>query len=303
MDNREFTEFMQQHSQCKGIEPFLSWGRKNDTTSHFYVLDNNVLSDLAKLARTDANTFNTLMSHFKNNIFIIPQMVLEESIRNLPVQEAVDKNYLDFYSLLNQLDILVYIESLQYNYQLFADGFTSKDIAFLHYNELAMRVTSNMDVIKRLRNAKSCLDIDNAYRYRNEDAGERFIFLYTHAMLMDQVKEITILSNELSVYNIWKSNMKKSDFYNFLLIENDEEYYRKLRPLSYNGLLLKFALEKNLSGQALEQFLHVARPASVVNRNPILYSKMEINFVDKDIVTNEDFLNFVLQSTNYRLVF
>ncbi|KLA22229.1 hypothetical protein [Bacillus cereus] len=305
MDQVTNTPETNQDSKCNGIEPYLQYGRKNDRVTHYYILDNNVLSDLAKLAREEQTSFKELMTCYKGTVFIMPQMVLEEAIRNLPGQQRVDEMYLAFYRFMSELEIPIYLESVEYNYQIFAEGYGSREEAFRQYKEIAQKSVSNIVIQNALRNAKSCEDIEVAYSQSLKDAGERFIFLYAHAMLQDKVNKISILSNEIKgVYNVWKANMRKGELLELVKVTSHEEYCEKLRPVSYNCILVD-SLKKNptLTSEQRKSLLQIMRDSSIIGRN-VYYSQKSCNLVDtRADMNNEEFLNFIEKQDDYKLAF
>ncbi len=294
-----------EYSKYKGIEPYFQYGRKNKRTTHYYILDNNVLTDLAKLSREEQDSFKELMAYYHDAEFIIPQMVLEESVRNLPAQEMVDKIYLDFYRLMSELEIPIYLETVEDNYQIFAEGYVSKEEAFRQYKEIAQKSVSNIDIQNDLRHAESCEDIKIAYSRSLKDAGERFIFLYAHSMLQDKVNEISILSNEIpGVYNVWKANLRKDELLELLNVTSRDEYCEKVRPVSYNCFLVEFLKGKlTLTLEEVKAFLQITRIKSMFSRS-VYYSQASCNYVDiRTDMTNEEFLNFVEKQDDYKLAF
>ncbi|MED2675582.1 hypothetical protein P4207_18255 [Bacillus thuringiensis] len=305
MDQVTNTPETNQDSKCNGIEPYLQDGRKNDRVTHYYILDNNVLSDLAKLAREEQSSFKELMTCYKGTVFIVPEMVMEEAIRNLPGQQWVDEKYLNFYQVMSELHIPIYLESVEHNYQIFAEGYGSKAEAFLQYKEIALNSISNIAIQGELREAKSCKDIEKAYSQSLKDAGERFIFLYAHAMLQDKVNKISILSNEIKgVYNVWKANMRKGELLELVRVTSHEEYCEKLRPVSYNCILVN-SLKKNptLTSEQKKSLLQIMRDSKIIGRN-VYYSQKSCNLVDtRADMNNEEFINFIEKHDDYKLAF
>lgn len=302
MDQVEFNNFNDRNPCCAEIFPYLLCERENALNVKYNILDNNFLTDLAKIARNNCDEFKILMQEKEQEIFIIPQMVFEESFRNfanLGVQK-VNEIYLDFYKIMKSLGIKIYIESLSYNFKLFSEGFTNSTVAFDQFKTLSKESTNNIEIQKLIEDAKSIEDIEIYYRLNLKDAGERFIFLFAHSMMMDEVSSIDILSNEIKgVYNVWIANREKSNLLKVMFNNFPDKYYHKLHVISYNKFLVDVLINLNIIPQ---DFLIVVRDKNIENRK-IKYSHNLHNIVDDKIISNANFINLFCHNGGYKIAF
>lgn len=234
---------------------------------HFYVLDNNAMSDLAELAKKNSHYFLMLMRSLSKPVFIIPEMVFEESVRNIKNKAHFNATYLPFYSLLSTVGPIIQM-STDDNFEVYAEGFTSKNEATDHYIELAKDSTHNLEIKNLLKQARTVQDVDKAYRSILDDAGERFAFLYIHTLLAEQFTS-TFLSNEVKgVYYKWIKFSEDKQLLSKIYIQNSGSYIDAFRVISYHKLIFEFlrGLTNTNPNFAVSAFLQNARSGSILQR-------------------------------------
>ncbi|MBQ0139386.1 MAG: hypothetical protein KBT36_08825 [Kurthia sp.] len=234
---------------------------------HFYVLDNNEMSDLAELAKKNSHDFLLLMRSLSKPVFIIPTMVFEESVRNIKNQAHFNATYFPFYSMLATVGPIL-LMSTDDNFEVYAEGFTSKIEATDHYIELAKVSTHNLEIKNLLKQARTVRDVDDAYCSVLSDAGERFAFLYIHTLLAEQFTA-TFLSNEVKgVYYKWLKFSEDKQLLSKIYFKDSGSYIDAFRVISYHKLIFNFLREltKNDPNFAVSAFLQNARSGSILQR-------------------------------------
>ncbi|MBM7608624.1 nitrogen regulatory protein PII-like uncharacterized protein [Lysinibacillus composti] len=263
---------------------------------HFYVLDNNEMTDLALLANNSPQDFLALMRSLSKPAFIIPTIVIEESVSNIKSKQHFNSRYLNFYTMLATVGPIL-LMSTDDNFEVYAEGFNTKHEATAHYIELAQLSTDNIEIKKLCKKAKTVQDVDKAYRSIEDDAGERLAFLYIHALIAEKFT-LTFLSNEIKgVYNKWQRFRQDKQLLRKIYVQDCEKYIDVFRVISYHKLIFDFSRGFfGLNSSARLLFIQQARKGAIIQR-PVLYGS-EADF-EKGIapvyegVTNVKFNDFV----------
>lgn len=259
----------------------------------FYVIDNNVLSDFAKLANADAQHFENLIHFLKegheNVGFILPKIILEESIRNVNTQQHFMAVYLNFYAELSKISPL-YVLTLQDCFDKFdvLEGNIEIMDSFSPFLRLSKELNNDPRIINRLERAGSADEIEALYCENTDDAGERVAFLMCHAFVASRKKVVRFLSNEIEgVYVRWAHLLSESETIHELVHVSDEaEYCRLFKVESYHKLLYKFV--GTIAEESALTFLHNARNYHKIANRPIRYCKNDM--IKYQILTNEELI-------------
>ncbi len=256
-------------------------------------IDNNVLTDLALLAKGDVHIFKDFLTSVEQRVFIIPEMVLEESVNNLPTIQAVNHRYLDFYREIAGIGP-VYVLTTEMSFKLYATGFDDKSIAFKTYVEIAKSSTHNIEVFKAVEGANTIEEVEAAYRRVLKDAGERFAFLFAHAFVADGIKQTVFLSNEIKgVYYRWGKFKTDELLRKLIYVSSAESYVKKFKVITFNKLLYDY-LSANFSQDHVQRMdiLSTARKGAPLNCD-VSYADNEQEAVFKHEVNNDDFSKLV----------
>lgn len=235
-------------------------------TTKYRIIDNDALSVLALMAKNNPNEFQQLVSRFVDGVVIIPEIVFEESIRNLKGSKNGFNNiYQPFYTLLAQWTP-IYIVTMKENYDLYKNGFASEQVALEKYKALAHELTDHQDIQAKIQSATTFEDIEAAFRSVQDNCGERISFVYAHVMLAEKITNVRFMSNEYAgVYKKWTSNYAKNQKLHQMIYIYESEYIQAFRVESVHRVLFDYA-RMYLTPQTSLAFITAARNAKILTK-------------------------------------
>lgn len=289
-DKQYYNAVAQYLQEGKNLQ--LTDDNENNVYDYHIVLDNNVLTDLAAAAKFANAEFQQLISSYPNAVFIIPEIVFEESISNMKNIQHFNSFYLNFYQTISQI-APVFIVSLADNYNWYAKGFDNKNNAFKSYLDLVKILNDNLEIRKKLDTATEIQDVESGLRSVSKDCGERIAFIYTHIMISEKLPNIKFLSKEVNgVYRKWlQVYAENKDLLKQVYVKNLEEYIKAFRVESFHKLLFDFARHK-LSGNQQQQFINYIRQGKCVN-DIVNYSNKTLALSYEEGVNNAKFIGMV----------
>lgn len=204
------------------------------------VLDNNAITELAKIAKNDPETFKDLLENnmqIGETVVVIPLVIFQESINNIKSMQHFNSFYEDFYRLLSQI-VPIYIIDTYTNFDSFKLTYKDEMTAIQNYIEIAKTSTENIEVIKSLRTATTLNDVEASFRSVGKDCGERFAFLYSHALIAEGRERVRFYSNEIQgVYRYWSAKLsKKTSLHKLILVKDSSDYKMHFKVLTLNKL-------------------------------------------------------------------
>ncbi|TCI24327.1 hypothetical protein EVJ30_08285 [Exiguobacterium sp. SH5S13] len=173
------------------------WNYAPDET--IYILDNMLLSKLAKVAREHPSAFIEMADYFveEQAVFLIPDIIFEESAKSKHTDsERYASWYLDFFKRMSQACKVIRID-FHTTYQIMIDGVTNIETGFSKFKLIAKEtVRMNPDLSEQVNAATSVDEIKEAFYSVSKDCGERVVHLLACALLLNGAQSVTVLSDE-----------------------------------------------------------------------------------------------------------
>lgn len=215
------------------------WSYDSDHT--IYILDNMLLTRLARLARERSNEFSEMTEFFSKEkaIFFIPNIIFEESAQlAYTTSERYAAWYSDFFKQLSTRCKIVRI-SFRSMFDMMTEGSTNLEIGWTHFKLIATEtVRMNPDLLERVTAATNLKGIEEAIHSIRADCGERVIHLLVCSFLSNGAPYVTTLSNEeKGVFNVRYMLAKNERLLELLYIEDMYVFFDSYRLFSYDRLL------------------------------------------------------------------
>lgn len=212
----------------ESVRPFISDNTEQlyqSLNEHqaFYMLDNMILT---KLRKQISNLPLLLQAFHQSPIFLIPDVVLEESFRNIPTKERYNDYYFELFKQLSAKKQL-YIISMETIYQLLEKGMTKKQYIFDAMKQLALEAFRvNRDIINNLERCElsSFSDLPKLRQiilHNGNNAGERFICFFSLLLVHQYYGPAYICSDDgKGVYTMYNTFVNNESLFRILGVDD-----------------------------------------------------------------------------------
>lgn len=275
------------------IQGFITSNISFSSSVQYLMLDNNELSDMALLANNDPTALKDLLSTFVDVVLLIPDVVFEESIYNIQNQTHFNKVYFNFYQHASAV-LPIFVLTTEQSFKWFAGGFEKEQDAFLTYVEIAKRSMENLEIRSELAKSQNINDVEMALRHIPKDAGERFAFLFCHALIADGARNLLLLSNEIKgVYHKAKRFSRDETLLSLIFLQNNKAYEQNLRVITFNKLVYDYVSSTYPTDlQKRGDFLKIVRNGNVGSRE-VSFAQISTQSLSKQGVSDEEFSQIV----------
>jgi hypothetical protein len=221
----------------------------------FYMLDNMILT---KLRKQISNLPLLLQAFHQSPVFLIPDVVLEESFRNIPTKERYNDYYFELFKQLSAKKQL-YIISMETIYQLLEKVMIQKQQIFDVMKQTALEAFRvNRDIINNVEQCKltSFSDLPKFRQiilHNGNHAGERFICFFSLLLVHQYYGPAYICSDDgkgvYAMYSTFVNNESLFRTLGFLMFK--EQYIL----LSYDCILQLSIKNTGLSSKEIYDFV------------------------------------------------
>jgi hypothetical protein len=229
----------------ESVRPFISdnteqlYQSLNENQS-FYMLDNMILT---KLGKQISNLPLLLQAFNQSSVFLIPDVVLEESFRNIPTKERYDHYYLELFKQLSAKKQL-YIISIETIYQLLEKVMAQKQKIFDVMKQTALEAFRvNRDIINNVEQCKltSFSDLPKFRQiilHNGNNAGERFICFFSLLLVHLYYGPAYICSDDgKGVYTMYSTFVNNESLFRILGVDDFLMFKEQYILLSYDCIL------------------------------------------------------------------
>lgn len=225
----------------------------------FYMLDNMILT---KLRNQISNLPLLLQAFHQSPIFLIPDVVLEESFRNIPTKERYNDYYFELFKQLSAKKQL-YIISMETIYQLLEKGMTKKQYIFDAMKQLALEAFRvNRDIINNLERCElsSFSDLPKLRQiilHNGNNAGERFICFFFSLLLVHQYYGPAYICSDdgKGVYTMYNTFVNNESLFRMLGVDDFLMFKEQYILLSYDCILQLSIKNTELSSEEIYAFV------------------------------------------------
>lgn len=224
----------------------------------FYMLDNMILT---KLRKQISNLPLLLQAFHQSPIFLIPDVVLEESFRNIPTKERYNDYYFELFKQLSAKKQL-YIISMETIYQLLEKGMTKKQYIFDAMKQLALEAFRvNRDIINNLERCElsSFSDLPKLRQiilHNGNNAGERFICFFSLLLVHQYYGPAYICSDDgKGVYTMYNTFVNNESLFRMLGVDDFLMFKEQYILLSYDCILQLSIKNTELSSEEIYAFV------------------------------------------------
>ncbi|MED3665494.1 hypothetical protein NSQ51_15170 [Geobacillus sp. FSL K6-0789] len=224
----------------------------------FYMLDNMILT---KLRKQISNLPLLLQAFHQSPVFLIPDVVLEESFRNIPTKERYNNYYFELFKQLSAKKQL-YIISMETIYQL-EKGMTKKQYIFDAMKQLALEAFRvNRDIINNLERCElsSFSDLPKLRQiilHNGNNAGERFICFFSLLLVHQYYGPAYICSDDgKGVYTMYNTFVNNESLFRILGVDDFLMFKEQYILLSYDRILQLSIQNTKLSSEEIYAFVH-----------------------------------------------
>ncbi|SFA53293.1 hypothetical protein SAMN05192569_10426 [Parageobacillus thermantarcticus] len=247
----------------ESVRPFISDNTEQlyqSLNEHqaFYMFDNMILT---KLRKQISNLPLLLQAFHQSPVFLIPDVVLEESFRNIPTKERYNDYYFELFQQLSAKKQL-YIISMETIYQLLAKGMTKKQYIFDAMKQLALEAFRvNRDIINNLERCElsSFSDLPKFRQiilHNGNNAGERFICFFALLLVHQYYGPAYICSDDgKGVYTMYSTFVNNESLFRMLGVDDFLMLKEQYILLSYDCILQLSIKNTELSSEEIYAFV------------------------------------------------
>ncbi|WP_420768649.1 hypothetical protein ACNR9V_01695 [Parageobacillus thermoglucosidasius] len=247
----------------ESVRPFISDNTEQlyqSLNEHqtFYMFDNMILT---KLRKQISNLPLLLQAFHQSPVFLIPDVVLEESVRNIPTKERYNDYYFELFKQLSAKKQL-YIISMETIYQLLEKGMTKKQYIFDAMKQLALEAFRvNRDIINNLERCElsSFSDLPKLRQiilHNGNNAGERFICFFALLLVHQYYGPAYICSDDgKGVYTMYNTFVNNGSLFRILGVDNFLMLKEQYILLSYDCILQLSIKNTGLSSKEIYAFV------------------------------------------------
>lgn len=247
----------------ESVRPFISDNTEQlyqSLNEHqtFYMFDNMILT---KLRKQISNLPLLLQAFHQSPVFLIPDVVLEESVRNIPAKERYNDYYFELFKQLSAKKQL-YIISMETIYQLLEKGMTKKQYIFDVMKQLALEAFRvNRDIINNLERCElsSFSDLPKLRQiilHNGNNAGERFICFFALLLVHQYYGPAYICSDDgKGVYTMYNTFVNNGSLFRILGVDNFLMLKEQYILLSYDCILQLSIKNTGLSSKEIYAFV------------------------------------------------
>jgi len=250
----------------ESVRPFFSVDAKRlyrslNEYQSFYMLDNMFLT---KLGKQLSHLPLLLKGYHQSPIFLIPDVVLEESCRNIPTKERYDDYYLELFKQLSDTKQL-YLISLETIFQLLENGMAKKQDICNAIKLLALEAFRvNRDIIKNLQrfDLSSSNDLPKLKQiilHSGKNAGERFIILFSLLLVHQYYGPAYICSDDgKGIYTMYSTFVNNENLFRLLDLDDFLTFNKQYILMSYDRILQLSIKNSKLSPDEIFPFLQMS---------------------------------------------
>ncbi|MGG3917676.1 hypothetical protein ABEV38_08990 [Parageobacillus thermoglucosidasius] len=247
----------------ESVRPFISDNTEQlyqSLNEHqaFYMFDNMILT---KLRKQISNLPLLLQAFHQSPVFLIPDVVLEESFRNIPTKERYNDYYFELFKQLSAKKQL-YIISMETIYQLLEKGMTKKQYIFDVMKQLALEAFRvNRDIINNLERCElsSFSDLPKLRQiilHNGNNAGERFICFFALLLVHQYYGPAYICSDDgKGVYTMYNTFVNNESLFRILGVDDFLMLKEQYILLSYDCILQLSIKNTGLSSKEIYAFV------------------------------------------------
>lgn len=260
------------------IKPFIKFTlddikKSLNANQSFYMIDNMMLTKLRK----DMKSNPVIIRHgfHLSKVIMIPGIILEEAIRNLPDEKAFENYYGEMFRILSR-DHDLCIVDLEIIYGLLREMTNTQEEALHILVNIAQEaVRTNPTIVDSIKAIKiqSQDVLDNLKRtifYRGNNAGERFLTIFSLGFLSMYYGPVYIVSeDEKGIYGPYRTFLNNERLLEFVNINDTEEFIKQYQFISYEAVIQSIFNKGHIKREELADFIEKS------NRNQsrrILYS-------------------------------
>ncbi|OUM83797.1 hypothetical protein [Parageobacillus thermoglucosidasius] len=247
----------------ESVRPFISDNTEQlyqSLNEHqaFYMFDNMILT---KLRKQISNLPLLLQAFHQSPVFLIPDVVLEESVRNIPTKEQYNDYYFELFKQLSAKKQL-YIISMETIYQLLEKGMTKRQYIFDVMKQLALEAFRvNRDIINNLERCglSSFSDLPKLRQiilHNGNNAGERFICFFALLLVHQYYGPAYICSDDgKGVYTMYNTFVNNESLFRILGVDDFLMLKEQYILLSYDCILQLSIKNTGLSSKEIYAFV------------------------------------------------
>lgn len=247
----------------ESVRPFISDNTEQlyqSLNEHqaFYMLDNMILT---KLRKQISNLPLLLQAFCESSVFLIPDVVLEESFRNIPTKERYHDYYFELFKQLSAKKH-VYVISMETIYQLLEKGIAKKQYIFDAMKQLALEAFRvNRDIINNLERCElsSLLDLPKLRQiiwHNGNNAGERFICFFSLLLVHQYYGPAYICSDDgKGVYTMYSTFVNNESLFRIVGVDDFLVFKEQYILLSYDCILQLSIKNTGLSSKEIYDFV------------------------------------------------
>ncbi|MBB5324151.1 hypothetical protein HNQ34_001244 [Anoxybacillus tepidamans] len=247
----------------ESVRPFISDNTEQlyqSLNEHqaFYMLDNMILT---KLRKQLSNLPRLLQAFNQSPIFLIPDVVLEESCRNILTKERYHDYYFELFKQLSAKKH-VYVISMETIYQLLEKGIAKKQYIFDAMKQLALEAFRvNRDIINNLERCElsSLLDLPKLRQiiwHNGNNAGERFICFFSLLLVHQYYGPAYICSDDgKGVYTMYSTFVNNESLFRIVGVDDFLVFKEQYILLSYDCILQLSIKNTGLSSKEIYDFV------------------------------------------------
>lgn len=283
-------------SVLESVRPFISDNTKQlyeSLNEHraFYMLDNMILT---KLRKQLSNLPLLLQAFNQSPIFLIPDVVLEESCRNILTKERYHDYYFELFKQLSAKKH-VYVISMETIYQLLEKGIAKKQYIFDAMKQLALETFRvNRDIINKLERCElsSLLDLRKLRQiiwHNGNNAGERFICFFSLLLIYQYYGPAYICSDDgKGVYTMYNTFVNNESLFRILGVDDFLMLKEQYILLSYDCILQLSIKNTELSSEEIYAFV---QSSGRNESRKVIYSLEGQSFYTE--IKNENFAKWI----------
>lgn len=269
----------------KTVYPYVKMGVPVTAEFNIVMLDTNVWTDAARVARKTPNyqplIFNKIFT--PNVPLVIPEVILREcagSGKQANMDHAVFNQLYDqaFSNISAITNIHIVTFSDLENMMIESNG-GKKEYALRLGIQIAKELfTTNSSIIAALDKVKQFTEIEDALTIFDEDAGERVLLFYT-MIFLSEYWSVDMLTNETAVYTDRVVLARKEKLRQLLGSITIENFHGSFSIASYDSILLDVMSDYDSQWSKSDQSNFIKHCRSNRNRKIRVHSQVA-NFTD-----------------------
>lgn len=223
------------------IREYVTDRLRYDESQSLYLLDNMLLTRLAKIFREDSDHVPRIVRYFeeKRAVFLIPDIIFEESARS---KHTTSERYADWYARLFEAlsDACPIVRvTFQDIYDIMTEGAINAEVGFFQFQEIAIEtVRMNPDLRDGIAASKRVEDVQSCLYSVERDCGERILHLLACAVLVNGVSSLILLSDEeVGVFNTRYLCSRNERLLRLMYMQDTYVFLNSYRLQSFDCLL------------------------------------------------------------------